>query len=259
MHIQALPAFTDNLIWMIEDGEELWWVDPGDAAVVIAAAAQTSVRPTGLLLTHHHADHCAGVDELLTRWPHLQIVGPTDERLPWVSHAVGHGDRITLGAHGHVEVIATPGHTRSHHAYLLQYADGDHLFCGDALFSAGCGRLFEGDATDLLLSMSRLRSLQASTQVYAAHEYTAANLAFARALLPDDREIAAYSDFVTSRRKCDQWTLPSTIGREKSINVFFRWDDPAIYRALCDRHHDLADTDCTILAQLRRDKDVFRS
>ena len=259
MHIHALPAFTDNLIWMIEDADCLWWVDPGDASVVIAAAAQTSARPTGLWLTHHHADHCAGVAELLARWPQLQIIGPNDARMPWVQQKVGDGDRVEISAHSSMLVIATPGHTRSHHAYLLTNALQDHLFCGDALFSAGCGRLFEGDGADLLLSMRRLRSLHDATLVYAAHEYTAANLVFARHLLPDDAAIAAYSDFVTSRRKCDQWTIPSSIVREKSINVFFRWDDPAIYHALCDRHHDLADTACTILAQLRQDKDAFRA
>ncbi len=258
MIIHALPAFSDNVIWAIEHEDRLYWVDPGDAQAA-AAVLRPGLQACAILLTHHHADHCGGVPELLARWPQLPVYGPADERLPWVSEVLQHDQRIEAGPGLSLRAIACPGHTRSHMSYLLRSAEDEqeHLFCGDTLFSAGCGRLFEGDASDLLLSLSRLRALPASCRVYPAHEYTAANLSFARALLPQDRAIADYTDFVTSRRKLDQYTLPSSIVLEKAVNVFLRWDDPLLIEALCDRHHGLARDPRSILGQLRRDKDVY--
>ncbi|MEP6908012.1 MAG: hydroxyacylglutathione hydrolase, partial [Pseudoxanthomonas sp.] len=180
MKLTALPAFEDNYIWALVDEEgKAVVVDPGDATPVMAAC-ERGIRLTGVLVTHHHLDHSGGLAALRERWPDLPVFAPQDERIPDATVRVVDGDAFTLNGWD-FKVLAVPGHTLSHVAF--HGADG-HLFCGDTLFSMGCGRLFEGTPSQMLASLDRLSALPGDSAVCCGHEYTLANAAFARAVDP---------------------------------------------------------------------------
>lgn len=224
---RALPAFRDNYLWLLPRDGRAAVVDPGDAAPVLAALAAGGLRLTAILLTHHHADHIGGVARLRAEFPGIPAYGPADERVPATAR-VREGDTVRLADLGRTfRVLEVPGHTRSHIAYL----GGGDLFCGDTLFAGGCGRLFEGTPAQMRESLAKLRALPDATRVYCAHEYTQANLAFARAVEPDNAELAAYRDEVRARRGRGEPTVPAELGREKRCNPFLRWDRPAVVRA----------------------------
>lgn len=230
LDVKPLRAFQDNYIWLIhgiEDARRVAVVDPGDAAPVLAALDQADLELAALVITHHHGDHTGGISRLLSRGP-VPVYGPAGERIPGRTHALRGGDVAEIDSLGlRFEVIDVPGHTAGHIAY---YGHGV-LFCGDTLFSGGCGRLFEGTPAQMTASLDRLAALPPDTRVYCAHEYTLSNLRFAAAVEPENRALADYAVKASALRADDRPTLPSTVGLERAVNPFLRCDETAVVRA----------------------------
>lgn len=256
MNLIALPAFADNYIWMLHDGLQAVVVDPGDAAPVQAALDAQGLSLVAILVTHHHPDHVGGVNALR---PRLQgpVYGPAREAIPAPFEPLRDGDAITLLG-SCFEVFDVPGHTAGHIAYVQRGASGAPLlFCGDTLFSAGCGRLFEGTPAQMHASLSRLAALPGDTQVCCTHEYTLSNLRFAAAVEPGNARIASHTRHCEALRAQDRPTLPSELCLELEINPFLRCDVPAVQaaaRAQGAPHDDAV----TVLATLREWKNRFR-
>jgi hydroxyacylglutathione hydrolase len=253
VRLNALPAFDDNCIWCLsDDADRAIVVDPGDAGPVLVAAAN-GLDPVAVLLTHHHHDHIGGVAALLERWPGLPIFAPHDERIAIATRRVGDGDRITAGA-AQFDVLAMPGHTTSHIAFVGE----DAVFCGDTLFSLGCGRLFEGTPAQMWASLSRLAQLDSGTRVCCGHEYTLANAAFALAAEPDNVALQQRVAEVRELRALGHGTLPSTIASERACNPFLRCDVRAVRDAVTRRLGRPPIDAVETFAELRRWKDGFR-
>ena len=235
MNLVALPAFSDNYIWLLHDGAQAIVVDPGDAAPVLAALDRLQLTLAGILLTHHHADHVGGVTALRPRLQGL-VYGPAREEIPTPFVPVAQGDTAVLMSLA-FEVIDVPGHTAGHIAYFLPAHGGAEpmLFCGDTLFSAGCGRLFEGTPAQMHQSLAKLAALPGATRVCCGHEYTEANLRFAAAVEPANADIALRISASRTLRAAGQPTLPSTIARELAINPFMRCDQAAVIRSATQR------------------------
>ena len=258
MRLQPLPAFADNYIWALEHADDpaasgAVIVDPGQAAPVLAAAAQ-GLRPTLVLLTHHHADHIGGAAELLRHWPRLPVFAPDDARIDLPCQRVGDGDTVRLDD-WRFEVLAVPGHTVSH----IAFSGHGHLFCGDTLFSLGCGRLFEGTPAQMLESLDRLAALPGDTRVCCGHEYTLANAAFAGVVDPDNPALRRRTEDATAMRQTGRATLPSTIADERATNPFLRVDEAPMRAAVAARLGRAAIDRVEIFAELRRWKDGFRA
>ncbi|MEY2874806.1 MAG: hydroxyacylglutathione hydrolase [Pseudomonadota bacterium] len=254
MNLLSLPAFDDNYLWMLHDGRNALVVDPGDATPVIAALDRADLQLAGILVTHKHPDHVGGLRALLDhpRAQVAQVWGPAREPMPVTVTPVHEGDLIAvLGLD--IAVLEVPGHTLGHLAYFT----GSILFCGDTMFSGGCGRLFEGTPAQMHASLSRFAALPAETQVCCAHEYTLANLRFARAVEPHSLALAAYEAECHSLRERGLPTLPSTIGRERQINPYLRCDQPDVIASAVARGADARDP-VSVLATIRRWKDQFR-
>ena len=256
MNLVALPAFTDNYIWMLHDGSQALVVDPGDSAPVLDALDALKLRLTGILVTHHHADHVGGLAGLR---PRLQgpVWGPAGETIPQPCLPMRGGDQLEWAGLGFV-VIDVPGHTAGHIAYFGASV-GDQaplLFCGDTLFSGGCGRLFEGTAAQMANSLAALAALPSATRVCCAHEYTLANLRFASAVEPDNRDLQRYRADCERLRGQGLPTLPSTVGLERRINPFLRCAEPAVI-ASAHRRNAEADDPVAVLATLRTWKNMF--
>lgn len=255
MRLTALTAFEDNYIWALVDDEgNAVIVDPGDAAPVLAASS-LGLWPAGVLLTHHHLDHSGGVAALRERWPTLPVFAADDPRIPDATERVGDGSRFQLN-NWEFTVLAVPGHTLSHIAF--HGAEG-HLFCGDTLFSLGCGRLFEGTPAQMLESLERLAALPGDTAVCCGHEYTLANAAFARVVDPANDALRRRTEEAQAMRNAGRPTLPSTLATELATNPFLRVDTPAVRVAVAGwLGREPADRVETF-AGLRRWKDGFRA
>jgi len=256
MNLIALPAFSDNYIWMLHDGHRAVVVDPGESAPVIQALDSHKLQLAAILVTHHHADHVGGVDELRAR---LQgpVYGPRRERIPQPYVALDDGDAVeVLGLH--FEVIDVPGHTSGHIAYFTQDGGAEPiLFCGDTLFSGGCGRLFEGTPAQMHHSLSRLAALPGPTRVCCAHEYTLSNLKFARAVEPINHDLADYTAWCEAQRALGEPTLPSSIATERLVNPFLRCAEPGVALMAQTRGAPSPDP-VAVLAALRQWKNEFR-
>lgn len=236
MRIVPLSAFSDNYIWAIVRGQRCALVDPGEASGALRWLAAEGLALDAILLTHHHLDHTGGVADLVANHPGTPVFGPDDPRIHGVTHALGQGERFTLPGDPAVEILcrATPGHTASHIVYLAE----DCLFSGDTLFSAGCGRIFEGTPGQMFASLSRLAALPDSTRIFCAHEYTEANLRFALAVEPDNAAIAARIEACAALRARAEPTLPVTLGEERRYNPFLRCAEAKVQAAA--RAHDPA-------------------
>jgi len=251
----AVQAFRDNYIWLVPGSKPgfVAIVDPGEAAPVVAALTHHQLVPALILCTHHHGDHTDGVQDLIHRFQ-IPAYGPAMEHIPGITHPVEDGDIIRSDWGVPYTVLAVPGHTRGHIAY---FGDG-RVFCGDTLFVAGCGRLFEGTAFQLHASLMRLAALPPATRMYCGHEYTSANLAFARTVEPDNEDILAFERRSRRLIQAGQPTIPSTIADERRINPFLRTSVPAIRAAVAGREDQKSDTDAAVFATLRRWKDDFK-
>ena len=253
LEIIPLPAFEDNYIWVLRNGDNIAVVDPGDAQPVLDYLAETGTQLCAILATHHHGDHVGGIDGIVSRHP-VPVFGPAAEGIAAVDHPLTDGDRVALAKLGiEFEVIAVPGHTRGHIAY---YRRGT-LFCGDTLFAAGCGRLFEGTPADMHASLSRLKALPAATQIYCAHEYTAANLRFAAAVEPGNAAITLRTEATRQRRAQGLPTLPATLADELATNPFLRWDAAAVVAAAAQRLGRQPDDAVEVFAAIRAWKNQF--
>ena len=224
LEIVPLPAFQDNYIWTLRSGAQAAVVDPGEAHPVQAYLAREGLSLAAILATHHHPDHVGGIAQLVGQTP-VPVFGPRGEPIPALTNPVGQGDRVEIPALGAAfSVLEIPGHTRAHVAY---YGLGS-LFCGDTLFACGCGRVFEGTAAQMLASLSKLAALPDETRVYCGHEYTLANIRFARAVDPDNALLAAREERAKRLRDAGRPTLPSTLGEERATNPFLRCAEPAV-------------------------------
>jgi hydroxyacylglutathione hydrolase len=221
MVLIPLPAFADNYIWMVHDGHRAVVVDPGDAQPVTQTLQQLGLQLSAILVTHHHEDHVGGVDELRDATG-AAVYGPAGEDMPEPLERLGGGDQIqVLGLD--FSVLDVPGHTAGHIAYYCTNMDGQPLlFCGDTLFSAGCGRLFEGTPAQMLASLDQLAALPGNTRVCCTHEYTLSNLRFARAVEPGNQALQQHSRACEDLRARQLPTLPSNIALEREINPFLR-------------------------------------
>lgn len=220
--ISFIPAFKDNYIWLLTRGKRAFVVDPGDAAPVQARLEADGLTLEGILITHHHADHQGGVADLKARWQ-AEVHAPGNESITGCTRPLSGGESIdVLGQK--VTVIAVPGHTLGHLAYYTPGA----LFCGDTLFGAGCGRLFEGTPAQMSASLDRIATLPDDTLIYCAHEYTEMNLRFALAVEPDNPELLARVAKVAALRAAGLPSVPSTLGEEKATNPFLRCQEPAV-------------------------------
>lgn len=228
LQISAIPAFTDNYIWLLENGDGTCVVvDPGDHRPVLPVLDKRNLKLSTILLTHHHADHTGGVAGLLQHHP-ATVIGPQDERIPGLDRTVCEGDHVELQSLGlSFQVIEVPAHTRSHIAY---HGEGV-LFCGDTLFSVGCGRLFEGTAAQMQSSLDKLASLPPQTRVYCAHEYTRANCEFALQVEPGNEALRARYRAVVTARENGLITIPSTLAEELQVNPFLRTREASVVAA----------------------------
>jgi len=228
MNLTSIPALQDNYIWTLTDGDSRCLiVDPGEAQPVLEKIQANQWQPVAVLLTHHHHDHVGGVAELVKAYPNLAIYGPEETATKGAQHIVKEGDEITvLGLR--FQVIATPGHTLGH----ISYYSAPYLFCGDTLFSGGCGRLFEGTAQQMFESFQKLSNLPDETWVCCAHEYTLSNMKFAAAILPQDPQIMARYQEIKDLRAENRITLPTKLAVEREINLFLRTQDPDLQKAL---------------------------
>lgn len=250
-----LPAFTDNYIWLLHNGQQALVVDPGDAEPVQRALDRLGLQLTTILLTHHHADHVGGVD-VLRNATGAAVLGPLREAMPEPLRRLQEGDTVSWQGLA-FSVLDVPGHTAGHIAYFCADMDGQPLlFCGDTLFSAGCGRLFEGTPAQMLDSLDKLAALPGTTRVCCTHEYTLSNLRFALAVEPGNAALQDYARACRERRALDQPTLPSSMQLEQRINPFLRSREPAVSAAA--RQFDAtADGDVAIFAALRAWKNQF--
>ncbi|WP_367680627.1 hydroxyacylglutathione hydrolase [Candidatus Fukatsuia anoeciicola] len=228
MDLINIPALKDNYIWLLADTQaNCVIIDPGSAMPVFTALIKRQLTANAILLTHHHYDHLGGVIELLRYFPNLPVYGPQETANKGATILVKEGDNLIIGSQN-FSIIAIPGHTLGHIAYY----NAPYLFCGDTLFSAGCGRLFEGTYNQMYSSIQKIMQLPDTTLICSAHEYTVSNLAFARSILPQDKKIKIYEQRVKQLRAINYPSLPTTLQLEREVNVFLRCNDIELQKKL---------------------------
>lgn len=255
--IHAVAAFQDNYLWVIARGRDAAVVDPGDAAPIESFLSEQGLALRAILATHHHGDHVGGVAALVSHWK-CPVFGPAGENIPKVTQKLFEGDHIVVPALGlPLDVLDVPGHTAGHIAYVHRDPADPFVFCGDTLFAGGCGRLFEGTPAQMVASLSKLASLPPETRVYCAHEYTLANLRFARAVEPDNATLAQRQSREAEKREKGEATVPSTIAVELATNPFLRWSEPAVVQAAARRAGRALQDPVDVFTQIREWKNNF--
>ena len=225
IEVIPLKAFTDNYIWALVSKESVYVVDPGDANPVLEFLDENNFTLEGILITHHHFDHTGGIKTLTNRYD-VPVYGPVNNRIEGITHELKENDSISV-FNEEFKIFEVPGHTLDHIAYYSESSQ-KLLFCGDTLFSGGCGRLFEGTPAQMLDSLQKLKSLSSETLVYCTHEYTESNLNFTVVVNNENEFLKDYYSKVKAKRKKDEITLPSSIKKELSINPFLRLTDKNI-------------------------------
>jgi hydroxyacylglutathione hydrolase len=258
LQVTAVPAFTDNYIWLIHglrDASQVVAVDPGAAEPVLTALTRSGLALRGMLLTHKHHDHVGGVAELLDRFD-VPVYAPRADPIPAEPTRLSEGERAEFAELGlRFDVLDVPGHTLGHIAYVGHGA----VFSGDTLFSAGCGRLFEGTPEQMSASLAKFAALPAETTVYCGHEYTVSNLRFAQEVEPANVAIRKHLQKCMELRARDEATLPSTVSQERNINPFLRCDEGTVKQA-AERHAGCRlQSHVEVFATLRAWKDGFKS
>lgn len=253
MPILPIPAFTDNYIWAILNMEMGVFdcVDPGDAEPVIKFAQAHQLTLRSILLTHHHHDHIGGVSQLINLFPACAVYGPNDPRIPCITHHVKVHETLVID-HYSFRILFNPGHTSSHISYYEPLQGW--LFCGDTLFSAGCGRVFDGTLHELYQSMQLFKSLPLTTKIFCAHEYTIQNLRFAQTVEPKNQFIQNHLHQLQQTSGC---TLPSLLDMELLINPFLRTESPEV-QSYAHQHGAASNDSLEIFRVLREQKNSFK-
>lgn len=254
IHISPISAFQDNYIWCIHTQDYCVVVDPGDAAPVLRFLEDHNLTLTGILITHHHHDHVGGVKLLTEKFDDLPVWGAKQSKVEAINRRVTQGDIVHLPQLDcSLRVLAVPGHTLDHIAFYSEIG----LFCGDTLFSAGCGRLFEGSPQQMFDSLNLLSALPGRTPVYCTHEYTLANLKFALEVEPSNQALIDYAKWATETRQQNQPTLPTTIEQQQAINPFLRTSESEVISQVKSHANINTSQPEIIFAELRRWKDVY--
>ena len=256
--IIPVPAFSDNYVWVLRQGTRAAVVDPGDAVPVLDYVEREGLTISEILATHHHRDHVGGVSELAERYG-APVYGPARESIPARTRALEEDDVVDVRCIGGAfHVLDIPGHTAGHIAYAGRVDGIPVVFCGDTLFAAGCGKVFEGTPGQMWTSLGKLAALPRETRVYCGHEYTLANLRFAAVVEPANPAIAQRTERERDKRERGLPTVPSTIGEELATNPFLRAGVPAV-RAAAEAQvgHPLTD-DVAVFAALRAWKNAFQ-
>lgn len=250
--VLPIPAFEDNYIWLLHNGNEAIVVDPGDANPVYLILEKMALDLKSILITHHHHDHTGGVDALLSTFPECHVYAPNGDRYPFRHQSVMDGDIIAPSMMNiYFKVFHTPGHTLDH---IVYYCESEKLlFCGDTLFSAGCGRLFEGTAEQMYQSLVRLSALPDDTHVYCTHEYTQHNLRFAQMVEPKNPDLKKRIEAVEKLRLYQKPSLPTNIELERLTNPFLRCNSQEIRHLL----HKEEASDIEIFSTLRQARNHF--
>ncbi len=262
VNITPIKAFSDNYIWAITNKQVATLVDPGDASVCIEFLEKNTLTLTSILITHHHSDHTGGINQLVDycqqkKWS-LTVYGPANENIPQCDVKLNENDLVVLDELNiNFRIIDLPGHTAGHIAYFATDHVMPILFCGDTLFSGGCGRLFEGSPEQMLNSLTKLADLPENTQVYCTHEYTQANLAFALTVEPNNQALVTYNKKVNELRSKGYASIPSTIQLEKQINPFLRCHKQSVQASAQQFATDSNGTPQDTFTTIRRWKDQF--
>lgn len=254
--VQPISAYSDNYIWLLYDSlsRQACVVDPGDAQPVLATLKELELELTSILITHHHFDHVGGLEALKSEYS-PQVFGPVNPAIEGISDTVGEGDTVTvLGTQ--FSVLEVPGHTLDHIAYFHP-GETPLLFCGDTLFAGGCGRVFEGTPGMMYQSLQSLAALPAATRVYCAHEYTMANLGFARAVEPDNKALRQRIAEAEATRARNEPTVPSELSLELATNPFLRCADVQLRASLAAQGKLAGESNAEVFASVRAWKDTF--
>jgi len=244
LSISRVEAFDDNYIWLIHGNKRgsennVIIIDPGDEEPVIDVLQSNNWIASGIFITHHHGDHVGGVSELVEKYK-IPVYGPSNERIPCITHPLSEQDKVTIPELDLVfDILDVPGHTRGH----IAYHGHNSLFIGDTLFAGGCGRLFEGTPAQMQHSLSKLLNLDDDTMVYCAHEYTTANLTFAIRVEPNNQDLVKRIEQTSVLRSQHQATVPSLLKIEKQTNPFLRFNENSVIDAAAQfAGHKMADS-----------------
>jgi len=256
LNVTPICAFSDNYIWMLQnDKKQVVVVDPGDAQAVIQVLNEKKLDLCAILVTHYHNDHTGGVTALADKYS-IPVYGPKDCPFPGITHSLGDGDCIEILNH-QFNIKGLPGHTLDHISYLYEHPDSPQLFCGDTLFLAGCGRVFEGTMQQMLTAMHYFKTLPANTLVYCTHEYSLSNLAFAQAVEPGNSDIEQSIAQCSILREQNLPTLPSTLATEFLINPFLRCENSAVQRSATEHAQQTLNSELEVFSTIRVWKNSF--